>query len=40
LFTAFLKEEVNYSTKWNCGKVEELATLLSGEDSAGLEFLT
>lgn len=34
------KGKVNYSAKRNSGKKEELATLLSGENSAGLECLT
>jgi hypothetical protein len=32
--------KANYSAKSNIGKKEELATLLSEEDSGGLEFLT
>lgn len=40
LFTAFLKEKFDYSAKRNSGKKEELATLLSGEGSGVLEFLT
>jgi hypothetical protein len=32
--------KVNYGAKNNIGKKEEFASLLSEEDSGGLEFLT
>ena len=40
MFTAFLKGKDSYSDETNSDKKEELATLLSEEDSGDLEFLT